>query len=336
VSHPLLTPRRLWTALGILALACAAVALAALGFGAVPIDLGQALGEAGSTDRAILVGHRLPRVLAGLATGAVLAASGAALQGLLRNALADPFILGVSGGAALGGALVGLTGLAAFAAAPVGGFVGAALALFAVTALAARRDGISPLHILLVGVVVNAFAGAMLMVLQALAGPAAVQRVLLRLMGSLAVDPTEPLALPVVLAASALGLGLVLRHARALNLLALGDDGARTIGVDPDALRRRLFWALSLPIGAVVAATGLIGFVGLIVPHGARLALGPDHRLLLPASALAGAIFVLLADLTVRWLTGPLGTELPVGVVTTAIGGPLFLWLLRRDARGSA
>ncbi|MCB9727945.1 MAG: iron ABC transporter permease [Deltaproteobacteria bacterium] len=315
-----------------LTLATLAAAALALLIGSVTIDLGRALGAPDSPDHAILFDHRLPRMLMGLATGAVLAASGAALQGLLRNALADPFILGVSGGAALGGAAVGLTGLAAFIAAPLGGFAGAVAALFLVTALASRRRGISPLHMLLVGVVVNAFAGALLMFLQALAGPAAVQRVVLRLMGSLAVDPSQPLTLPLVLAASALGLALTMAHARDLDLLALGDDGARALGVDPDRLRRRLFVALSVPIGAVVATTGLIGFVGLIVPHGVRLALGPDHRLLLPASALAGGVFVLLADLLVRTLTGPLGTELPVGVLTTAVGGPVFLWLLRRES----
>ncbi|MGM0578795.1 MAG: FecCD family ABC transporter permease [Myxococcota bacterium] len=329
-----LTAARLAAVLGGLAAAALVVSAAGLVVGAVPLDLGRAFGDPESVDHTILWAHRMPRVGQGLIVGAILAASGAALQGLLRNALAEPFILGVSGGAALGAALVGLTGLGAFLAEPVGGFLGALAALIIVTSLASRQRRLSPLHMLLVGVVFNAFAGALLMILQALASPEAVQRVLLRLMGTLTVDPSQPLLLPVLLAAGAGGLALLLSHARSLDLLALGDDTSRTLGVDPDRLRMRLFVVLSIPIGAAVAATGLIGFVGLIVPHGLRLAFGPDHRLLLPASALAGAVFVVLADLLVRALTMGLGTELPVGVLTTVVGGPLFLWLLRRDARG--
>jgi iron complex transport system permease protein len=188
---------------------------------------------------------------------------------------------------------------------------------------------------LLIGVIFNAFAGAMLMVLQALADAASVQRVLLRLMGSLAVDPTRPLLLPALVATAGVATLALVRYARSLDLLALGDDTARSLGVRPDRVRLVLFAALSLPIGAVVAVSGMIGFVGLIVPHGIRLALGPDHRLLLPASALAGAAFVVLADGIVRLLVTPLGTELPVGVVTAAVGGPVFVWLLRRRGQSA-
>lgn len=326
-----LTRARLAWVLGLLGALVVVVAGLSTLVGATPLDLGLAFGDPTSVDHLVLWEHRLPRVLQGVIVGAVLAASGAALQGLLRNALADPFILGVSGGAALGAALVGLTGLGAFIAEPVGGFVGALIALLVVTALATRHGRTSPLHMLLIGVIFNAFAGSMLMLLQALAGAGAVQRVLLRLMGTLTVDASQPLLLPVVTVAGGLGLVITFAHARGLDLLGLGDAAARTLGVDTDRLRRRLFIALSVSIGAVVAATGLIGFVGLIVPHAARLLWGPDHRLLLPASALLGAVFVVAADAAVRALAGPLGTSLPVGVLTTALGGPLFLLLLRRD-----
>ena len=328
-----LTRRRLITTLAALAALCAAAAVAALAMGAEPLDLGRLVSGDDAVARSILLDQRLPRVLQGLLVGAVLAAAGAALHGLLRNPLAEPFLLGVSGGAALGATFVGLTGLAASIVEPVGGFAGALMALLVVTALATRRGRLSPLAMLLVGVVFNAFAGALLMVLQAVADARAVQRVLLRLMGTLTADPSQPLMLPALLVTAAVGLAILLRHARSLDLLGLGDEAARSLGVDPDRLRLRLFVALSIPIGTVVAVSGMVGFVGLIVPHALRLVLGPDHRLLVPASALGGAALLVLADGVVRVLAGPLGTELPVGVLTTVLGGPLFLWLLRRDAR---
>lgn len=331
-----LTLRRLVGVLAALMAGALATAAAALIVGSETIDLGLALGSPGSQQHIILWDHRMPRVLQGLATGAALAACGAALQGLLRNPLADPFILGVSGGAALGSAMVGLTGLAAVVAEPVGGFIGALVALAVVTSVASRGGRTSPLHMLLVGVVFNAFAGSLLMVLQAVADAAAVQRVLLRLMGTLSVDPSRPLLLPALVTASLVGVVGLTVKSRSLDLLALGDETARSLGVEPERLRRVLFVIISIAVGAVVAATGLIGFVGLIVPHAIRLAFGPDHRLLIPASALGGAALVVGADAVVRLLSGPLGTELPVGVLTTALGGPLFLWLLHRDARGVA
>src|SRR5690606_27268302 len=156
------------------------------------------------------------------------------------------------------------------------------------------------------------------------ADPGALQAAVFRLMGSVGADPSRPALLPILAGALAVGLVAALAHARALNVLALGDDTARSLGVDPDRLRLRLFVLLSIPIGAVVAVTGLIGFVGLIVPHAVRLALGPDHRALLPVSALVGGAFVVVADAVVSALAPALGTELPVGVLTALVGGPLF------------
>ena len=173
-----------------------------------------------------------------------------------------------------------------------------------------------------------------MMVLQAVGDANAVQRVLLRLMGSLSVDPSRPLLLPIVTVGAIVGLSIAMSKPRALDLLAFGDRTARSLGVHPEAIRRRVFFALSVAIGVVVSATGLIGFVGLIVPHGVRTLTGPDHRLLVPACALCGAALVGIADTTVRALAGPLGTELPVGVLTTGLGGPLFLILMARAARG--
>ncbi len=334
MSGPL-TRRRLASVLAAMTALLAAAAALSLFTGELDLSVALAWADPESLDGRVLLDHRLPRTLLGLITGAVLGAAGAILQGLLRNALADPFVLGVSGGAALGSAVVGLTGLAAFIVEPIGGFLGALVALALVTRIASHQGRISPLRMLLVGVVFNSFAGALLMVLQAIGDADAVQRVLLRLMGSLSVDPSRPLLLPTVAIGATLGLGLAMSRPRALDLLAFGDRTARSLGVEPEQVRKRAFVALSVAIGVVVAATGLIGFVGLIVPHAVRTLTGPDHRLMVPACALAGAALVLTADASVRMLAGPLGTELPVGVLTTGLGGPLFLLLMGRAARGA-
>jgi iron complex transport system permease protein len=342
-------PRSAWlahhpwlTLLVVLAVLVAAAVLAVL-IGMPSLDLGTALGDASSWQHQAFTRLQLPRVAQGLAVGAVLGVSGAALQGLLRNPLADPFVLGVSGGAALGSASATLIASAlglltatsgAVLVEPLGGFAGALAALFIVVALGSERGVPSPLRMLLVGVVVNALAGAALMVLAALGDPALVQRTLVRLMGTLGADPSAPLLVPVVVAAALLALLFVWPRAQALNLLALGDETAQSLGVDPSRLRRSLFIALSLPVGAIVAVTGLIGFAGLVVPHALRLVVGPDHRALVPLSAALGGAFVALGDATVSALAPAMGTELPVGVVTALVGGPVFLALLRvREVR---
>lgn len=315
----------------------------ALWIGMPSVDLGTALSDPTSWQHQALVKLQLPRIAQGLAVGAVLGVAGAALQGLLRNPLADPFVLGVSGGAALGSASVSLVtaafvsgGAAPLMVQPIGGFLGALGALAIVLTLGAERGHPSPLRMLLVGVVVNALAGAALMVLASLGDASSVQRALVRLMGTLGADPAEPLLVPTVIVAAVVALVAVVPQGLALNLLSLGDDTARSLGVEPERLRRRLFILLSLPVGAVVAVTGLIGFAGLVVPHAVRLVVGPDHRLLVPLAAAFGAAFVALSDAAVSALAGPLGSELPVGVVTALIGGPVFLALLRVRMRGDA
>ncbi len=304
------------------------------------VDLGTALGNSKSWQHEALWHLQLPRIVQGLAVGAVLAIAGAALQGLLRNPLADPFVLGVSGGAALGSAcmslVAGAVSISPLLVGPVGGFIGAIAALAIVLTLGAERGTPSPLRMLLVGVVTNALAGAALMVLAAIADPADMKRTMVQLMGTLGVDRSEPLLVPIVVAAALVALAGVLPHTTALNVLSLGDDSARSLGIDPDRMRRRLFILLSLPIGAIVAVTGLIGFAGLVVPHALRLVIGPDHRRLVPLAAACGAAFVALADACVSALAPALGTELPVGVVTALVGGPVFLVLLRVRERGRA
>lgn len=330
--------RLLWLVLPLLLFVSVALAL---WLGMPGVSLEVALTDTSSPEHTALIKLQLPRLMQGLAVGATLAIAGAALQGLLRNPLADPYILGVSGGAALGSALsalvVGMLGLTLpMVGEPLGGFLGAVLALAVVMSLGAERGRPSPLRMLLVGVVVNALAGAMLMVLAALGDPGTVQRTLVRLMGTLGADPSQPLMALVPVLALGVALVVVVPASRGLDLLALGDEGAQTVGLDPERLRRRLLFWLSLPVGAVVAVTGLIGFVGLVVPHTVRLVLGPTHRRLIPASAAAGAAFLVLADALVSRLAPGLGTELPVGVVTALVGGPVFLLLLRGRLGGRA
>lgn len=310
------------------ALLVAAALFSAL-VGAEPISLVRAAAEAG-VDRVILFRIRLPRALLAIVVGAALATAGTVLQALLRNPLADPHMLGVSGGAAVGAAAVLM--LAAGGAlpavlVPVGAFAGALLAMVVVYRVGSVRGRLQPYMFLLAGVVANAFCGALIMALNALADFFQAHGILFWLLGSL---QTQSYALVAASAAYvAVGALWLLRHARNLNALALGEEGAAHLGVDVARVRRTAFVVSSLLVGAAVSVSGMIGFVGLIVPHITRLLIGPDHRLLLPASALTGAIFLLLADTVARSLFG--ATEIPVGVITALCGGPFFIYLLRRE-----
>jgi iron complex transport system permease protein len=273
-----------------------------------------------NTDAQIFFIARLPRTLAGALVGALFAASGVVLQGLLRNALATPFTLGVSTGAALG-AVLGIS------AVPLAAFMGSAAAVAIVYALAqARHRGLSTTVLLLAGVTMNAFFSAMILFVQYFASFADVFRTLRWLMGDLDVSSYEPIvaALPAMLIA----LGVFGWLARPLNLLALGTDNAESRGLDVVRAQRAAFFSASLATGAAVSIGGPIGFVGIIIPHLVRLLVGPDHRLVLPAAALFGAAFLVACDVVARTILAPI--ELPVGIITSLIGGPFFLWLLIR------
>jgi iron complex transport system permease protein len=277
----------------------------------------------------IVLRVRLPRVLLAMGVGASLAVAGALFQALLRNPLADPFVLGVSGGAALGGTLVlslgaGL-GLGYAAVAPAA-FAGAVLATLLLYAVAGTRGRLSATNLLLTGVVFNAFASAAIIFLASLAGLTETTTIFLWLIGSL--EGARPEVAGWVALFLMLGLAAALPLARGLNLLALGDEAAQQLGIDVERQKKLVLFATSLMVGAAVSAAGLIGFVGLIIPHLLRLLLGPDHRLLIPAAALAGAAFLVLCDTLARSLLG--GGDLPVGAITALAGGPLFLWLLGR------
>ncbi len=297
-------------------------------------DLGQLLplDPSSNPEAATLLLVRLPRSILAALVGMALAAVGVAFQSLLRNPLADPFIMGVSGGAALGGslALVLVGGLGPLAVLGVQGpaaFVGALLATFLVYRLGRVGGRIDATTILLVGVVFNAFASAIIMFIKSVVSATKTQEILFWLMGSLGYR--DYLSLAALAGGVLLGLVVLMSSAGAMNAMALGDRGASNLGVDVDRVKLRVFLSASLLTGLAVSVSGIIGFVGLIVPHLMRLILGPDHRLLLPASALAGGVFLVLADLGARLLFVALDTEPPVGVVTAFLGGPFFLWLLR-------
>ena len=333
-----MTPRRLAVVLGALALLLLACVVAALAVGPSGLAPGEALAALrgtgavpGAADPAadIVWRIRLPRVLLAALVGAALATSGVLFQALLRNPLADPFVLGVSGGAALGGILV--LGLGASfglgpSAVPLAAFAGAVCTTFLLFGVAGARGRLSSTSLLLTGVVFNAIASAAIIFVASIAGLTEGTSIFLWLIGSL--SSASDGVIGVVALFVGVGLACVWPLARRLDLLSLGEESAAQLGVDVEWLKRALLAATSLLVGAAVAVSGLIGFVGLIIPHLLRLVLGPDHRLLVPAAALGGAAFLVVCDTVARSILG--GRELPVGAITALAGGPLFLILLRR------
>ena len=336
--------RRVAVVLATGTLALAAALAVALLLGPQPVSPRAALAGL-EPDRAILLGLRLPRALLGGVVGAALATAGVALQALLRNPLAEPFVLGVSGGAALGGTamlvassvlgpasiLGGLAGSGSAVA--LGAAAGAAASTALVFALGRVGGRLSPESALLVGVVFNAFAAGLITVVKVLVPPEQAARLLYWLMGAVGYADAGALWAGSTLVAVAVA-GLVLLSGQ-LNLLSLGDEEAASLGVEVGRSRGAVFLAASLATGAAVALAGMVGFVGLLVPHFLRRLFGPDHRLLVPASALFGAAFLVLADALARLAFLPLGSEPPVGALTALAGGPFFLWLLRRTERSA-
>jgi iron complex transport system permease protein len=277
----------------------------------------------------IVLDLRMPRAVLGTLVGASLAGAGAVLQGLLRNPLADPFVIGVSAGAAVGATSALALGVAATAAGawavPVLAFGGALAATGLVYALARRGNDAPVADLVLAGVAVSALFGAVVSAMQVLSGASA-HRVLFWLMGGLSGAAWSQVVITIPLVV--VGLAVAWLYARDLNVLSLGDETAQTMGVDVVVARRLLIAASAILAAAAVAAAGLIGFVGLIVPHIMRLLIGPDNRRVIPAAALGGAVLIVLADAGAR--LGPSGTEIPVGIITAALGAPFFLFILRR------
>jgi iron complex transport system permease protein len=329
--------RRLARALAALAAATALAAVVALfvGSAAIPVRgvVAALVGRGGDVAGLVVLGLRLPRIAAALLAGGALAVAGVGFQALTRNPLADPSILGVASGAAfavvvaqlfgVGTTVMAVLGLTAFA------FAGALVAA-GIVYLIAASDGELPVQtLLLAGVIVGLFFSAAITVVISAVEFDRLGGVIHWMLGNL--RAVSPGALAVFAALLAAGAWLILGRARQLNLLALGEEAAQQLGVDAERLKLRVFIGAALLTAAVVAFAGPIGFVGLIVPHGVRLVLGPDNRMLVPAALLAGAAFLLVADTVARSVVAP--AEISVGVITAFCGAPFFVYLLRSRYR---
>lgn len=345
-QRAILTPARWCVIMGSLSVLALILAVVCLQLGTQYIGLGKLAGvissalfdrptdnDALKTTSVILLQVRLPRVFLGFLVGVCLASVGVALQALLRNPLADPYVLGVSSGAALGVAVAVLFGIGttvlAFSLLPLCGFLGGLLALLVIYWMASTYDRL-PIHsVLLAGVILNAIFSALIMFVTSIMEPNRSFGMMAWLMGSL----TAP-AYPTLAALSAyllVGLVLLFKQVRVLNILALGEESARSLGIDTERTKRSIFLVSALLTGAVVSFSGMIGFIGMIVPHAVRLVVGADHRMLLPTSALVGGMFLMLADTIARTAFVP--SEVPVGIITALAGGPFFVYLLvwRKD-----
>jgi iron complex transport system permease protein len=323
----------------------ALLALSVIGcalIGPVRLDLSQALRDVFSAnpDAEIFFRARLPRVLLGAAIGGGMAACGVVLQAMLGNPLACPQMLGVSGGASLGG-IIGLIFFPAWLLpfggeligevswVPLAAFLGALLSMFLVYRFSLFHGRLHPYHLLLSGVILNSFIAAVIMLLNSIVDFYQAQGLLFWLMGSL--STRAYLTVAFIWAYIILGFLWLWTKGLSLNLITLGEEAAMQLGVETVSLQRQVFIASSLMIGAMVSVSGMIGFVGLMVPHVMRLLVGSDHRLLLPASFLGGGIFLCWADTLARIMLAP--AELPVGIITAFLGGPFFLFLLYREGR---
>jgi iron complex transport system permease protein len=333
-TKPLTFSRVLWVS-GILCLCLLAFAFGALMIGTAEVSWSKFIAlvtgtlPAGDPVRVILVKIRLPRVLLAGLVGFSLSMGGVVFQALLRNPLADPFILGVSSGAAFGAILGIFLGFSFTLGIPSMAFAGALFTIYLVLAIGSRRMGVESSSLLLTGVIINAFFTAIIMFFISAAADSRLHAMLYWLYGDLSQTRIFPLAIlaPVL----ALAFAVLFGYAKHLNLLTAGEDTAFQLGVDVERTKRFCLLIVSLMIGLTVSFSGLIGFVGLILPHLARMAFGADHRLLLPTASLGGAIFLIAADTLARTIISP--SELPVGVITAFLGAPFFIYLLK--SRGS-
>ncbi|GLQ04788.1 FecCD family ABC transporter permease [Sneathiella chinensis] len=303
--------------------------------GALSLDLAQILsGSLTEFDQSVLFSIRLPRILLAATVGAALGISGAAMQGLFRNPLADPALIGITGGAALAVACVivlagtvsgylGLYGLG------IAAFVGGIASSMVIMRIARFSGTFSVTHMLLAGIAINAVTFAGTGFLTFLSDDQQLRALSFWTMGSLGGALWEPVLVCLTIVIPCLF--VLIRKSRDLNLLLLGEENATYAGLDTHRLKRAIVITASLCVGAAVAVSGIIGFIGLVVPHLIRLLFGSDHKLLIPASALFGASLLVLADTVARTVVAP--TEMPVGILTSLVGGPFFLWLLVKQSR---
>jgi iron complex transport system permease protein len=338
--QPLTVKRLLWTCGGLAALLLATVVLA-LKLGAVPVsvtdlvlDLGRiAIGRANELPteyRMIIFDLRLPRILLGILVGAALSVAGASFQALLRNPLADPYVLGVSSGAALGSILALILAPGYVLVTPLGAFLGAAATITGVYFLGRREGQLDSTTLLLAGIISASFFSAIIMFLMTTLTGRDLRGMAFWLMGDLS-TPVSGRMQWIFTVGLLAGIGAIYSTSADLNLLLTGEREASHLGVDVTRVKLVVYVCASLLTALAVSASGAIGYVGLLVPHIVRLIFGSDYRLLIPASALCGAIAIVLADTLARTIVPP--TELPVGAMTAMAGAPVFIYLLRRGLR---
>jgi iron complex transport system permease protein len=322
----------LWTAVLGLGLLMVMMLGVLTGSAGGPLKIAASWLETGSLDpmlKTILIEIRFPRVLTAALAGATLSLGGLVFQVLLRNPLAEPYILGVSGGGAVGAITGILLGLARFPGVSLTAFAGSTATLLVIIAISSGRRLINKESLLLSGVMVNAFCGAVILFLVSLVQDARLHTIMFWLMGDLSLAERGQ---AMVLAAVALPCFLLLWFlSNKMNLLLMGEETAKSAGVPVKAVTYLLLGATSLMVSATVCQSGLIGFVGLVIPHVLRLSAGPDNRVLVPACVLGGGAYMVLCDLLARVL--PDQGELPVGVITALVGAPLFILLLRRSRK---
>jgi iron complex transport system permease protein len=334
---PLTLRRVLWSC-ALLTAVLFAIVLLALRLGAVPFsfaDLGQNLWwlasghpEKISTDfRLIMVDIRLPRILLGIVVGAALSVAGAGFQALLRNPLADPYVLGVSSGAALGAILALLVATALPLMTPLAAFLGAAATIATVYFLGRRQGQLDSGMLLLAGIVTASFLSATIMFLMTTLASRDLRGIAFWLMGDLSISLPHGL-LWILMGGFFAAAGAILTTASDLNVLLAGEREAMHLGVDVTRVKLVVYVSASVLTGLAVSVSGAIGYVGLLVPHVMRMLFGSDYRLLIPTSALGGAIAIVVADTLARTVIAP--TELPVGAMTAMAGAPVFIYLLRR------
>lgn len=333
MPHSPLTLRTTLLTLGSLFAGLVLVAFLSLVLGTTRISFGEVVSALFRTSdhtddavRTIILQIRLPRVLLAMIVGAGLSVAGATFQALLRNPLAEPYILGISSGGTVGALVAMMLGLGVSQfLPPLFSFLGSLSVMLLVFTLGYRRGSLDTNALLLSGIMVGAFFSAMVLLFTAVMNQD-IRTTYLWLIGNLGAAEIRSvvLLLPLMILAA----GVLIAQARFFNLIATGDETAMHLGVEVERVKRISYLMASLVTGLSVSVSGVIGFVGLVVPHACRLMFGPDHRLLLPASFLAGAIYLLLCDLLSRVLLSP--SEIPVGVVTAVIGAPVFIYLLKR------
>jgi len=282
------------------------------------------------THEAILLKIRLPRIFLAALVGSALSVSGVAYQGIFKNPMADPFVLGISSGAALGATLVIVTGfnvgIAGLSSVSVGAFTGAILAAYIVYNVGRVGNKTPVVTLLLAGIAVNYLLSSMISLIMSL-NRDQMEQIVFWTMGSFAT--ADWLQILVSLVPIAIGTGYLLMYSRDLNALALGEESAKGVGVDTEKVKKNILVVASIVTAAAVSVSGIIGFVGLVIPHVARIISGPDHRTLLPFSILGGATFLVISDTLARTLVMP--GELPIGIITSVFGAPYFLYLLYRN-----